>query len=47
VGNPVWALAGVGRDCAGKVARGSSGVEGACVTVKFLYLFMFAVFSFT
>jgi hypothetical protein len=24
VGNPVWALAGVGRDSAGKVARGSS-----------------------
>jgi hypothetical protein len=31
VGNPAWALAGVGRDSAGKIARGSSGVEGACV----------------
>jgi hypothetical protein len=26
----VWALAGVGQDSAGKVARGSSGAEGAC-----------------
>ena len=26
--NPVWALAGVGQDSAGKVARGSSGAEG-------------------
>jgi hypothetical protein len=25
VGSPVWALAGVGQDSAGKVARGSSG----------------------
>jgi hypothetical protein len=24
VGSPVWALAGVGQDSAGKVARGSS-----------------------
>jgi hypothetical protein len=30
VGNPVWALGGVGRDSAGKVPRGSSGAEGAC-----------------
>jgi hypothetical protein len=30
VGSPVWALAGVGRDSAGKVARGLSGAEGAC-----------------
>jgi hypothetical protein len=30
MGNPVWALAGVGRDSAGKVPRGSSGAEGAC-----------------
>jgi hypothetical protein len=30
VGNPVWALAGVGRDSAGKVPQGSSGAEGAC-----------------
>jgi hypothetical protein len=27
VGSPVWALAGVGQDSAGKVARGSSGAE--------------------
>jgi hypothetical protein len=26
----VWALAGVGQDSADKVARGSSGAEGAC-----------------
>jgi hypothetical protein len=26
----MWALACVGQDYAGKVARGSSGVEGAC-----------------
>jgi hypothetical protein len=32
VGSPVWALAGVGQDSAGKVARGSSGVEGACLS---------------
>ena len=31
MGNPVWALAGVGRDSAGKEARGSSGAEGACL----------------
>jgi hypothetical protein len=30
VGSPVWALAGVGRDSAGKVARGLGGAEGAC-----------------
>jgi hypothetical protein len=30
VGSPVWALVGVGQDSAGKVARGSSGAEGAC-----------------
>jgi hypothetical protein len=30
VGSPVWALEGVGQDSAGKVARGSSGVEEAC-----------------
>jgi hypothetical protein len=30
VGNPVWALAGVGRDSAGKVPRGLSAAEGAC-----------------
>jgi hypothetical protein len=30
VGNPVWALVGVGRDSAGTVAQGSSGAEGAC-----------------
>jgi hypothetical protein len=30
VGNPVWALAGVGRDSTGKVAQGSSGAERAC-----------------
>jgi hypothetical protein len=30
VWNPVWALAGVGQDSPGKVARGSSGVEGVC-----------------
>jgi hypothetical protein len=30
VGSPVWALAGVGQDSDGKVARGSSGAEGAC-----------------
>ena len=30
MGSPVWALAGVGPDSAGKVARGSSGGEGAC-----------------
>jgi hypothetical protein len=28
VGSPVWALAGVGQDSAGKVARGSSRAEG-------------------
>jgi hypothetical protein len=26
----VWALAGVGQDSAGKVARGSSRAEGTC-----------------
>jgi hypothetical protein len=26
----VWALAGVGHDSAGKVARGSSRAEGTC-----------------
>jgi hypothetical protein len=31
VGSPVWALAGVGQDSAGKVARGSSRAEGTCV----------------
>jgi hypothetical protein len=30
VGSPVWALAGVGQDSAGKVARGSSRAEGTC-----------------
>jgi hypothetical protein len=30
VGSPVWALAGVGHDSAGKVARGSSRGEGTC-----------------
>jgi hypothetical protein len=30
VGNPVWALAGVGQDSAGKVSPGWSGAEGAC-----------------
>jgi hypothetical protein len=28
VGSPVWALAGVGQDSAGKVAWGSSRAEG-------------------
>ena len=28
MGSPVWALAGVGQDSAGKVARGSSRAEG-------------------
>jgi hypothetical protein len=42
VGNPVWALAGVGRDSAGKVARGSNGAEGACVrSVAFLCQFFY------
>jgi hypothetical protein len=27
----VWALAGVGQDSAGKVARGSSRAEGTCL----------------
>jgi hypothetical protein len=31
VWNPVWALAGVGQDSAGKVARGSSRAEGPVV----------------
>jgi hypothetical protein len=30
VGSPVWALAGVGQDSAGKVARGWSRAEGTC-----------------
>ena len=30
MGSPVWALAGVGQDSAGKVAWGSSRAEGTC-----------------
>jgi hypothetical protein len=39
VGSPVWALAGVGQDSAGKVARGSSRAEGACMNqvLNFVY----------
>jgi hypothetical protein len=38
VGSPVWALAGVGQDSAGKVARGSSRAEGTCAyTVYFMH----------
>jgi hypothetical protein len=36
VGSPVWALAGVGQDSAGKVARGSSGAERACQIKVFI-----------
>jgi hypothetical protein len=36
VGSPVWALAGVGQDSAGKVARGSSRAEGTCAYVLIL-----------
>jgi hypothetical protein len=36
VGSPVWALAGVGQDSAGEVARGSSGAEGACSSIPFI-----------
>jgi hypothetical protein len=32
-GDPVWALAGVGQDSAGKVARGSSRAEGTCSSI--------------
>jgi hypothetical protein len=32
----VWALAGVGQDSAGKVARGSSQAEGTCAITSFL-----------
>jgi hypothetical protein len=31
----VWALAGVGQDSAGKVARGSSRAEGTCPSLSF------------
>jgi hypothetical protein len=47
VGSPVWALAGVGQDSAGKVARGSSRAEGTCVkwlfkqVVRLFYLILF------
>jgi hypothetical protein len=34
----VWALAGVGQDSAGKVARGSSRAEGTC-----FYMFLNSV----
>jgi hypothetical protein len=37
VGSPVWALACVGQDSAGKLARGSSGGEG----VVFVLVIMF------
>jgi hypothetical protein len=34
----VWALAGVGQDSAGKVARGSSRAEGTCAQFIFYAL---------
>jgi hypothetical protein len=34
VGRPVWALAGVGQDSAGKVARGSSRAEDGAVLLE-------------
>jgi hypothetical protein len=38
VGSPVWALAGVGQDSAGKVAWGSSRAEGTCApALQFFY----------
>jgi hypothetical protein len=43
VGNPVWALAGVGQDSAGKVAQGSLGAEGACL--NFFNLMVISRFS--
>ena len=36
MGNPVWALAGVGRDSTGKVPWGLSGAEGACAHISVL-----------
>jgi hypothetical protein len=33
VGSPVWALAGVGQDSAGKLARGSSRAEGTIIEI--------------
>jgi hypothetical protein len=41
VGSPVWALAGVGQDSAGKVARGSSRAEGPAYII---YAYMFIGF---
>jgi hypothetical protein len=40
----VWALAGVGQDSAGKVARGSSRAEGTCALsfISCILLFMLA-----
>jgi hypothetical protein len=45
MGSPVWALAGVGRDSAVKVARGSSGAEGACVSDILISAFHHLVIS--
>jgi hypothetical protein len=38
VGSPVWALAGVAQDSAGKVARGSSRAEGTCPIAFEMYI---------
>jgi hypothetical protein len=46
VGSPVWALAGVGQDSAGKVARGSSRVEGPCLYFYVLDLFDYPYYVF-
>jgi hypothetical protein len=50
VGSPVWALAGVGQDSAGKVARGSSlesgrlfGVHDTSCDIIKLYIIYFII----
>ena len=45
MGSPVWALAGVGQDSAGKVAQGSS-LESSGSEFRFLKLPRFMTFKF-
>jgi hypothetical protein len=48
VGSPVWALAGVGQDSAGKVARGSSlESSGRDLCPRVLFFFLFVAFAMT
>ena len=41
MGNPVWAFAGVGRDSAGKVARGSSQRETFMINTEGSFVYRY------